>query len=66
MNEFLTVEQDFTMSNAWNRHYESQHKRSLNGRQRANDKKWRAMSFGKFEPKAIWKRCFSGREEYAT
>lgn len=65
MNEFITVEQDFTMSHAWEQHSESQRERSRNGKNKAQQDKWRSMCFGKFEPKTCWKRCFTGREEYA-
>ena len=66
MNEFLTIEQDFTESRAWKQHSASQRERSRNGKNKAQQDKWRKICFGKFEPKANWSRCFTGREEYAT
>ena len=65
MNEFITVEQDLTESHAWKQHSESQRERSRNGKNKAQQDKWRAMCFGEFKPKTCWQKCFAGREGYA-
>ena len=38
MNEFITIEQDFTESHAWKQHSESQRERSRNGKNKAQQK----------------------------
>lgn len=62
MNNLGTIEHDFNAP-----YYDSNltHSKDSFQKNKAMHEKWLKRSFGSFEPKTNWKRCFAGREEYA-